>query len=473
MKHIVLLLVGMIAISCSQPTRTATSSISATSVETPLLRLPQTPTATLAFTPAVTKTPPATKTTSVTVAPVPTDAGFVKAFDLPAWMRDRTTPILAALISDENQSTRRMSFFNGLTGQSYAVPLPHDVAGYFWLGVSHFDLLSKDMQTVYQLDIEVGRVVTEVIQPAATRLLDKNFVGALEAIPEDSSSGVFTLISTKYDTHSKSLIYGAKLDDGPQSRKLIIFDTKNNKTVWQSQPSKDVYGTEYAWSPTENDVLAFVQGKPEPLNGFITEDMLLTVVKVGKGKVLFRYSGHFGDIRWSPDGTKIFYLGPAIRYHNLGIGFKGTPCVIDVRAGTNRCLAKIPGLVPPNSKLETTGLYKWSSDGRSIFYTYLYASSDGEALGNLCSYTLLKSDIHCPTQGLAELQGHSIVSYELAPTERFVHFCYSDSSILNDYAGNAYDGVISADGSGFFSWVGAIVDGGPRCSFDVLWRPIP
>jgi hypothetical protein len=197
-------------------------------------------------------------------------------------------------------------------------------------------------------------------------------------------------------------------------------------------------------------------------------------VDVVTGKVLGSYDGDFGIIEWSPDGKKIIYQDPRSIYHNYGIGFTDAPCILFLVLGEKRCLRSIPRLVPEGYDLLTTGAYKWGPDNEVIYFTYIY-EKDGNRVGNLCMYSLITSYINCPTDQVEVLNGMSVGNHEVSPDQRFVHFCYSTSSMLNDYADTAYDAVINMDGTGFFSWVGATHDGGPfeTCSVGTLWRPLP
>lgn len=204
--------------------------------------------------------------------------------------------------------------------------------------------------------------------------------------------------------------------------------------------------------------------------------MTLSIVDVAKREILSTYNGNFGVMEWSPNGKMILYLAPSFRYRNYGIPFQDAPCLLILATGEKKCLRSIPRLIPAGYNLSTTGNYSWLEDSSSIFYTYEYTlQTRYEILGNLCNYSLLDSHITCPTQGLEVMNGHSVVYYDLSPNKQFIHFCYSDSSLLSDAAGKSNDGIIKIDGSGFFSWVGTIIDGGPfqACSIETFWRPLP
>lgn len=389
-------------------------------------------------------------------------------------MSDPATPVLAVVIVDESKGTRKLSFFNVETGESFELPLPETVGGYFWEDSAHFDILSKDLRTLYQMDMYTGQVVTRTLSPQETRLLPKDFKGALRWIPDPSDSAGMILSPAAHDNQARNSRFTAQWIENDQGSTLEVAEAETGNVVWESTAVKNVWGADFAWSPSSVSTLAYVQGKPEPADGFITEDMRLTIVDVSKGQVLLSLSGNFGEIQWSPDGKKILYLDPWFRYRTYGYELTDAPCILNVQTRASTCLSKIPGFVPSGYTLATTGVYSWSSDGRSLYYTYLYRSSDGQMLGNLCVYGLANGDIHCPTQGLEALKGWSILSYELSPDGQFILFCYSAASILNDYVDTANDGVIRMDGTGFFSWVGRVTeDGMPFCSSVALWRPTP
>jgi len=404
-------------------------------------------------------------------------------YDLPAWMKKPETNIVAALITNDYEETRQVAFYNAITGDSYEILMPKDVSGYFWFDNANFGFLSKDLTTSYRINLPTGQVFSQEVPQESTRFLSQEYDDyenksgstANELILlKDSSTNNLVFERVRWHDKSKSGLFSAQWY-GDNNTGIEVIDTKTNQIVWQSPLSYGMYGTEFLWSPTNDSQLAFLQGKPEPLNGFITESMVLTIVDVITGKILSSYSGDFGILSWSNDGEKILYQNAQSRYRTYGYGFVDAPCVLFLELGEKRCLRSIPRLVPTESTLETTGVYEWGKDNQSIYFTYLYSSPKANSYsGDLCIYSLINSHIDCPTQGLDVLKENSIVYYDLSPDQQFIHFCYSASSILNDYADTAQDGIIKTDGTGFFSWTGATIDGGPRsCSYGSVWRPLP
>ena len=343
--------------------------------------------------------------------------------------------------------------------------------GFVWYDNMDFGLLSDDLKTSYKYNLQTGEVSTEPVLSESTRFLSRDWVNGLITF-HDPSNGETTFDDVRQTNKSLNKLFTAEANEDSV---LMVTSNKTNEVVYEFSLPENRYVTEFIWSPINENELAILHGSPEPLNGFITEDMTLTIVDVAASKILSSYDGNFGIIQWSPDGKMILYQDPWFRYRNYGVSFKDAPCMLFLATGEKRCLRSIPRDIPSGYNFSTTGVYKWSKDSNSLYYTYLYSSpSENRMLGNLCNYSLLTSYIHCPTQDLAVLHGRSVPSYDLSPDEQFIHFCYSASSILNDYADNANDAIIKNDGSGFFSWVGTIQDGGPQiCSIDTLWRPQP
>ncbi|MBI5353077.1 MAG: hypothetical protein HZB50_10605 [Chloroflexi bacterium] len=403
-------------------------------------------------------------------------------YDLPAWMKDPDTNIVAALITDDYEGKRKIAFFNAITGEKYEILMPQDISGYFWFDNENFGLLSKDLSTSYQINLPTGQVSMQEVSQETTRLLNQGYddyengsgdTASELVLLKDSltNNPVFERAAFRQE-NSKSGLFTANWT-GDYKTEIEVIDTKTNQVVWKNSLANGMYGIEFAWSPNDEGQLAYLQGKPEPTDSLLTESILLTIVDVTSGEILSSYSGDFGIIRWSHDGNKILYQNAWSRYVTYGFRFKDAPCILFLNLGEKRCLRSIPRFVPEEYELVTTGVYSWGIDDNSIYYTYIYASQDN-SIGNLCIYSLLNSHINCPTQNLDAIKGMTILNYEVSPGQQYVHFCYSGSSILNDYAGPSKDGIIKTDGTGFFSWVGAVMNEGPQtCSNGSVWRPLP
>jgi hypothetical protein len=427
-----------------------------------------------------------TATAITTELPTPASVALQSDYPFPAWISNPETNILAALITNDNQHTRKISFINPATSESYDIPIPEDVRGYFWYDNENFGLLFQDLQSAARINLQTGEVLTESISAEATQFLnpeDDDYssayiptANALE-ITNDSTTGgiIFGRPSyTKYGNRSKSGQFSASWG-GENNTRITVMDNKTHQMIWDSGPFEETYyGTLFRWSPKDENQLAYLQGKlVKPESDFVSQTVVLTVVDVVKGKVLGRYGGNIGLLVWSQDGRRILYEGAETSYQNQGVEFKDSPCILFLELAETRCLKSIPRLVAKGYQLVTTGVYRWSPDSKSIFYTYIYKRQD-KIIGNLCVYELVTGHIDCPVDNLDALKGMTITNLDISPDGQFIHFCYSAASILNDYADISNDSLIKVDGTGFFSWAGAIHAGTPdqSCSHGTLWRPL-
>ncbi len=425
--------------------------------------------------------------TAITIElPTPASVALQSDYVFPAWLSDPETNILAALITNDNQHTRKISFINPATSESYDIPIPDDVSGYFWYDKENFGLLSQDLKSAARINLQTGSVIKESISSEATQYLnpeDDDYrsayiptANALEITTDSTTGGIiFGRPSyTKYGNKSKSGRFSASWS-GEDNTRITVMDNKTHQIIWDSGPFEETYyGTLFRWSPKDESQLAFLQGKlAKPESDLISETVLLTVVDVVTGEVLGRYGGNFGLIVWSLDGRRILYEGAETSYQSQGVEFKDAPCILFLELGEKRCLKSIPRLVVKGYQLVTTGVYTWSPNRNSIFYTYIYKRRD-KIIGNLCVYDLVTGHINCPVDKLDALKGMTITNLDISPDAQFIHFCYSAASILNDYADISNDSLIKADGTGFFSWAGAIHADPPdqTCSHGTLWRPL-
>ncbi len=396
---------------------------------------------------SVTETQVSIKTPNVTITPIAVSA--TPSFDFPLWMSNPETVILATLITDEINQTNKIHFINASTQEIFELDVSKDFGGFFWFDNLNFGVVVKDTKTVQKYNLQTGEILTE-------------------SFPFDNLSEYWR------DRFIKSKKYFTELD--AEDKILTVKDTKTNETVWEVALPENRYVTEVVWSPVNENVLAFLQGSPDLPIGRITQNMTLTIVDITKGEIIATYDGDFGILEWSPDGKMLLYLDPSFYYRLYGVAFQDAPCLLILATGEKRCLRSIPRVIPEGYELLTTGIYDWTSDSNSIFYTYAYKlPSQWSILGNLCNYSLIDSQIYCPTQNLEVLKERSIINYKLSPNEQFIYFCYSTSTLVEDYAGEANDGIIKMDGTGFLSWTGRIINGYPNhlCSPNSYWRPLP
>ncbi len=456
MRRIILMTLVFLLIAC-------TSTTSQNSSQTLTISTEQSETETSSLQETI---PTATRVVTPSTVPLPSN------FDLPDWMKSTDTEILAALIQNDMEKTRKIAFFNAADGSRYELELPRDIRGFFWYDHTNFGLLATDLKTIYQLNLSTGQVISDDVDPRSVRLLDPEWMNGLELVREGPNNQNFTFDDVWDVDHSKTKKFTA--DRKSDWTGIVVTDNTTNEAIWEFSPPIGIYATRYAWSPVDDNILAYIQGEYDS-SSWITQAMTLTIVDVISGKVQGTYPGDFGRFYWSPEGNQILYQDEMSVYSNYGFGFIDPPCILSLETNITKCIVEIPRFVPPGYELATTDIYRWSADGRSISYVYLYSSpKDLSFQGNLCIYDLDNPSIYCPTQDLEKLKNKGVTG-RLSPSEQYIHICVSTSTVLNDYAGSSEDGIIKVDGTGFFSWIGWLSNDGPdhHCSWDALWRPLP
>lgn len=417
-------------------------------------------------------TPNTTPTTISSETPVTKSLFPDITYEFPEWIKDLNTPVLAALLENQNSKTRKIAFFNAKTGEKFEIEMPKITNGYFWYDAQNFGLISKDLKTAYKINLLTGTVSSQEVTSESARLLDPDWIHGLSITSDNNGEYSFDDIWGLENSKDKTFTAHRKSDwDG-----ITVTNNLTNEIIWDLTTPKGVYINEYSWSPANNNLLAYIQGKPDPIaSDFIVIDVSLNIVDVVTGKIQATYSGDFGRIEWSPDGKMILFQNASSLYSNYGIGFLDAPCILFLNSSDRKCLRSIPKRIPEEYELASTGIYQWEMERNSIFFIYLYWSeAKANYAGELCEYSLVDSSTTCITEKIEELDQRSVNRYSLSPSNEYVYFCISDSSILNDYADFSNDAIMKLDGTGYFSWESVIQVGGPTlCTFNELWRPLP
>jgi hypothetical protein len=433
-----------------------------------------------------TETPSSISSPTLTSTSTSAPLLFHTFYDLPAWMSDPTTPVLAALVIDQEADWGKVIFLNPANGDKVELPISQDVYGLFWQDSNHFGFLMDDLHTTYLLNTQDGQMTETDSTPDSVRLYNNDaltyddwWIRALQPVTEsDSGNVLFRSADTIRDDFmypfSNKGTYRARLDATQRESIAVVMSSTSGETVWQADPTDGLYDSEFAWSPINDSILAIISGKPEPINGLIINDTMLTIVDVATNNIISSYSGDFSLIEWSPDGKQILSQDAFARVSNSSF-FNGSPCITTLETGEIRCLTEIPAYYPDYISLISTKEYNWSQDARSIYYITALKSENGEEVsGDFCIYDLADGAIICPTRNLSMLQGRSIFGYAVSPDQRYIHFCFSVSSTDDFLNPNGMDGIIDMSGEGLISWVGLIqIDGPQTCSLQTLWRPLP
>lgn len=421
-----------------------------------------------------------------TNSPIVTSTVFPSYYRFPSWMSEPTTVILAALIVDEVAPSGKISFINANTGDKIDIALPKYVYGYFWEDAYHFGFLMRDLQTVYLLNILNGMVSMESVSSASVRLLmppddipdlqlyrEWGDIRALRIEKELDSSNTFFHSGERnlfYYPFSIKGTYTANIDY--DLGQVVVNDITNDGLVWQSNSSDGIWDSEFAWSPSDDLILAVVSGIRDTSTVRKNKNVILRIIDVKSNRELAHYEGDIKQIQWSPDGSQILYLYP---YKYGGHNIYGSPCILNVNNGNNKCFSSNNNNIPEKTTYISTGDVRWGIDNQTLFYIKEKRSTDsGEVSGDICFINLLEGSTSCPTEQLHDKPGLLFIYFDVSPDQEFLHFCYSISNTLSYYDKDAYDGIIRINGNGFISWIGITMPiGTPQhsCSYSTIWRP--
>lgn len=406
-------------------------------------------------------------------------------YDLPDWMADPATPVLTFTTLDYREERISLSFLNARTGARFDPPLPSGVCGFFWIDGLHFGFLSDDNELVHIVDaadrkVEIVLISDEVLRYTHTDCRPGGFA-FLTLRPSGLSDEGYILMNPVTADHYSALgTYSAAYPavEYGEEGSLQVKDNRTGKIVWESSNQDGFFEFSFSWSAVDDHLLAATRGKSDPdFDDFIAKDMYLDIIDAVAGEIVKSLPGPFGRTEWSPDGTRILFLPPHYSYALYGVAFRDAPCILSMDSWKIQCPQSIPAShIPDGFRLITTGRYRWTGDGKYLSYLSLYGSSDPDlgVSSDVCLYHLADGSIRCPTDDVELPSDLTIMEYDISPDGQFVHFCYGNTSILNDFSDDSWDGVIAIDGSGYRTWNSTVLeDGSPGCAVGLAWRPIP
>lgn len=411
--------------------------------------------------------PSQTKVVSATATLISSE-NFPLTYKLPEWINDPEATV-GMTISDINGDSFKIAFLNLGTKDSFEISASSNIVmGYFWTpDGTHFGFLSSDMQTIVLVNLEGGQVEQIPISEHAVRFLKgverEKFIEPL--VIQGIYPNDFTFLPLYHQKYSYDLSYIADFDfqnTEIHNRTITVQDTGTGEITYITNPLAQICNIEYTWSPTKSELAI---SRRELFDGCGMIGMppgeIIEIYK-SDGERLASFEGSFRDPIWSSDGSKILY----------GDESSNSPCILDLDSATKRCLREITRKHPNTN---TTSALSWSMDGKQIYYMYFGTNESG-----LCVYDLITGGDFCPTSGLQELKDSSIVRYKISPDERFLMFHFGGSCATCDYWANPTVGVISKDGSIFYTLgeeplVGAAI-GNSHVMFSypmstLLWHP--
>lgn len=385
------------------------------------------------------------------VTPTPTDVpkGFPDEYELPGWMSQPETIIVAG-VSDWIDGIFQLSFFNADTDERFDILLPAEILGYFWLDNQHFGFLTTDDQIIHILDTQTGGITTDTLFTEVTRFISRyRDDGPLALIKFQPNAEKHDFILTNASrVRDFSVDWAYKVfehrDDNEWS--ISVLEVNTEATMQITDSTDGLWDAFFQWSPINADQLAVAQREPAE---FLIIGDRITIYDVVTQEILStNYVGDFWyGFDWSPDGSQILY--PRL---NSPHSTKSTPCIFNLHTEETACIHNIPNTHILNKyEGEGTGLYRWSPDGAYVFYTYYYydLSIDKHYVGGFCTYNLRTGNITCLTDDIPELIGNTVTGYAVSPDGQYVVLHYECRDIVSDSACDPMNALLKMDGSGF------------------------
>ena len=375
--------------------------------------------------------------TSIPTETLASSENFPISYNLPKWMNSQKTTV-GMTISAIDGDIFKLAFLNFETKDSFEISISSNlVMGYFWTpDGTHFGFLSSDMQKIYLVNVESGKMEQSTAPKNTIRFLKREkrdkFIEPLVIhgiYPSD-----FAILPLYHTGYSYDLRYIANYDfENIDNRPVIVENTETGQITHITNPSDKFCNIEYMWSPIKSELAIF---RSKLFDGCGMMGMppgeRMEIYKPDGEKLAF-FEGSFANPTWSSDGSKILY----------GDETSNSPCILDLNLATKRCLREITRKHP---NANTTNALTWSTDGTQIYYAYYSTDESG-----LCVYNLLNGSDFCPTDGLQVLKDFSLVRYKVSPDERFLIFHFGGSCATCDYWDDPNVGVINHDGENFYT----------------------
>jgi hypothetical protein len=415
---------------------------------------------------SVTNTPTALQISIPTQTPSLSE-NIPPVYNLPEWLKNSEATV-GMTISGIDGDIFKLAFLDFETKDSFEISTSSNlVMGYFWTpDGTHFGFLSLDMQKIFLVNLESGKVEQSPTPENAIQFLKRDerdkFIEPL--VIRGIYPSNFTFLPLYHQDYSYDLRYIANYDfQNPDNLPVIVENAETGQITQITNPLDGLDDLKYMWSPVKSQ-LAILQGKRFEGSGmWIPPGEGIEIYKPD-GEKIASFEGNFADPTWSPDGNKILYRDEASH----------SPCILDINSATKRCLREIIRKHPNASAINAL---HWSTDGKQIYYIYIATDESG-----LCVYNLINGEDFCPTNVVQELGNFNIVRYTVSPDERFLIFHFGGSCASCDYWDDPNVGVVNRDGKNFYilgkeSMVSISV-GSSSVMFSypmvtLLWRPIP
>lgn len=385
-------------------------------------------------------------------------------FELPEWMSDLNNQI-AALLTNVNSSTNRLSFINANTGEIHSIELMNGLANwYFWSpDGTEFGLLSTNDRVLFLINLATGKVRDIEIQdyvvdclpsfnsdwpflsPMGNRKLE--LTDKLFFCPQESSSTISSIIN------ENGLSYVELITPTGIEQLKVPYDENETQVI------------DHLLSPDQK-LLAILFGEVPDGNDYSPVGGQSIIFDVSDGTQLHTLEGNFCLSSWSPDSKQLLIL-ESEWYACTG---RLIPCVINAETGVRRCFEAIH----EGHDVASVGLFEWSKDSSSLYYIYDDQSNNSKR-SDFCIVDLETERIHCPTESLNVLYEQNVELYKESSDGNFVAIAYGDSCIGCDFWGDPTGIVMNMEGEILYYFGEEIFEYSlglhPYPYYSLIWRP--
>lgn len=428
------------------------------------------------ITPSPTELPTSTPTKLPVRIKTPTSTALPDHLELPDWLKSSDNQDLFMALTGETDNGYRLSIIDPKSKQQFDLLIPKTSA-YFWSSDGNgINILNKDLK-VKTIDLQTGNVTDAVIDPSVFqfRRYGDNFPYSLIARGNPGEPG-FSLNSLLYDI-SFDYKYAYHYYNDLKETKITVEDLSSGEffTATATTEVDGIYNGETQWSPV-SDQLAILQTKTLPTGPDYYPAFRLLIYDANQRSITKSFNGDFSNIKWSHDGKKILFQRKALPGEPIALS--SVPCILDLQTAESKCYFAIKYYEDSNGLSTILSNFDWLPGDKGIMY--LTDRGASQPNGNFCVYYFADGKINCPTNGIGDLAGDSVIDYSLSPTGDYFVFTFDQSGPLNDFRVEPRSALIKIDGTGYLPlWMGSSTkEGGTSDQFigdlvsnTMLWRP--
>lgn len=381
------------------------------------------------------------KTPSPTLTPR-TSTPDANSLELPAWVKNPASQIvLFGYHPDLLNRSSEIGFFNAASGEQAIIKLPFGIYQYYWKDAKHIVFLEgycgEPIVRVTELDISQG-----ILSPSTA-----------ENLPED--------IASCYGLEDKT--EKIKIDATLSEPTIEELDPSSGSWFRVTDPNDGISDIRFELSPNEDYLgIVQIQGKydfPELWQPLFGTQVSVYHLPDRKLVASFAEEEEVSSMLLFTDNENLVYVR------------ENTPCVISIAEKTKKCIHAISDRFTDSIVILGDPL----KDRQKL--SFLYFGSVSQYSSGWCIYDLFSGNVNCPTDGLEDLQGQTVLNFALSPDDNYLLIEYDYKGCPApwcDFAGDPQIAVIDITEKKFFHLGSSLT----YQALDIFrlfqpWRPSP